>query len=130
MKLLTILFAVNATLLLLHEIESAYEKEWEIFKLQVKSKKKEEAAAITGFLIFHIPIILLFFYGLLEIDKQSFAGLILGIITGVGGLIPFLVHKIAIKREDRFNLAISNVVIYLNIIFGIALIILSVSLII
>jgi hypothetical protein len=116
MKLLALLFAVNATLLLLHEIESAYEKEWEILKLY---------GGISGFLILHIPIILLLFYGILEIENQSYIGLILGIITGAGGIIPFLVHKIFIKREDRFNLTISNLIIYLNIITGIALIIFS-----
>jgi hypothetical protein len=120
MKLLVLLFAVNATLLLLHEIESAYEKEWEILKLQ---------GGITGFLILHIPIILLLFYGLLEIEKQSHIGLFLGIITGFSGIIPFLVHKIFVRRKDHFNLLISNLIIYLNIISGIALIIFSVNLI-
>jgi len=36
MKAITLLYIVNATLLLLHEIESAYEKEWEILKLPGK----------------------------------------------------------------------------------------------
>jgi hypothetical protein len=121
MKLLTIFFIINATLLLLHEIESAYEKEWEIFKLHL---------GITGFLIIHIPVILIFFYGALEIDKLSYAGLILGIITGVGGLVPFLVHKKFVRRKDHFNLAISNIIIYLNIISGIGVIGLSVRLIV
>ena len=43
-------------------IESAYEKEWEILKLPGK---------ITGFLLLHIPIIFLLFYGLIEIEKNS-----------------------------------------------------------
>jgi hypothetical protein len=120
MKLLTIFFIINATLLLLHEIESAYEKEWEILKLRT---------GLTGFLIIHIPLILIFFYGILEIDKPSYAGLILGIITGVGGLVPFLVHKIFVRRKDHFNLVISNIIIYLNIISGVGIIGLSVRLI-
>ncbi len=57
MRLITLLYIINATLLLLHEIESAYEKEWEILKLPGK---------ITGFLLLHIPIIVLLFYGLIE----------------------------------------------------------------
>jgi len=40
-------YILNVTLLILHEIESSYEKEWEILKLPGK---------ITGFLLFHIPI--------------------------------------------------------------------------
>src|SRR4030065_1980669 len=116
MKLLTIFYMLNATLLLLHEIESAYEKEWEILKIPGK---------ITVFLILHIPIILLLFYGLLEIENQSPQGLRLGIIMGIAGVIPFLVHKIFVKRKDHFNLLISNILIYLNIVTGIGTIVLS-----
>jgi hypothetical protein len=116
MKLVTIFYILNTTLLLLHEIESAYEKEWEILKIPGK---------ITVFLLLHIPIILIIFYGLLEIEKQSAQGLRLGIIMGIAGVIPFLVHKIFVRRKDRFNLLISNILIYTNIVTGIGTIILS-----
>lgn len=96
-------------MLLLHEIESSYEKEWEILGLPGR---------ITGFLLLHIPIIILLFYGALEIEKRTQVGLIIGIISGIGGIIPFLVHKIIVRHKDRFNLLISNVLIYANIITG------------
>lgn len=117
MKLITLFFILNATILLLHEIESSYEQEWEILKLPGK---------ITGFLLLHIPIILLLFYGVLEIERLSHIGLFLGIITGIGGLIPFLVHKVLVVRKDKFNLHISNALIGLNIITGIITFVLSV----
>lgn len=120
MKLVTVFFILNATLLLLHEIESSYEREWEILKLSGK---------ITGFLLLHIPIILLLFYGVLEIDKQTQIGLILGILFGIGGIIPFLVHKLLIYRKNHFNLFISNLLIYSNMIIGVITFILSVRLI-
>lgn len=116
MKLITMMYILNATLLLLHEIESAYEQEWEILKLPGK---------ITGFLIFHIPIIFLIFYGLIEIDKQSTIGLIFGIATGIGGIIPFIVHKIVVKKAEHFNLMISNIIIFSNIFSGVGLLFLS-----
>lgn len=116
MKLITMLYILNATLLLLHEIESAYEQEWEILKLPGK---------ITGFLILHIPIIILLFYGLIEIDKQSTIGLIFGIVTGIGGIIPFIVHKIVVKKAEHFNLMISNIIIFSNILSGVGLLFLS-----
>ena len=118
MKTLTLLYIVNATLLLLHEIESAYEQEWKILKLPVK---------ITGFLLLHIPIIVLLFYGLIEIEKGTTIGLIFGIIFGIGGVIPFIVHRILCKTPAQFNLPISNVIIYLNILSGISLIFFSVK---
>lgn len=119
MRILTLIYILNAAFLLLHEIESAYEKEWEILKLPGR---------ITGFLLMHIPILLLLFYGAIEIDKGSTFGLILGIITGFSGLVPFIVHKLIVKRNDHFNLFISNFVIYFNILTGIVLLVLTAQL--
>ena len=115
MNILTAFYILNATLLLLHEIESGYEKEWKILKIP---------GEITGFLVLHIPIIIFLFYGLLEIAKQTRTGFIIGIITGICGLIPFMVHKVLIKGKEHFNLFISNFIIYLNIPTGIILIML------
>ena len=117
MQSITMLYILNATLLLLHEIESAYEKEWEILKLP---------GNISGFLLLHIPIIILIFYGLIEIEKNSTIGLIFSIITGIGGVIPFIVHKIIVRKKNHFNLLISNAIIYLNLLSGVALLFLSV----
>lgn len=117
LKVVLIIYILNATLLLLHEIESGYEKEWEILKLPCK---------LTGFLILHIPITILLFYGLLELYKQTQVGLILGVITGFGGMVPFLVHKILFYRKEHFNLLISNIIIYINALTGIGTIIFSI----
>ncbi len=116
MEIITVIFIVNATLLLLHEIESAYEKEWEILKLP---------GGITGFLLLHVPLVLVLFYGAVQIDTYSGAGLIIGIISGIGGMIPFLVHKIIVKRKEHFNTLVSNCIIYLNIVTGCGLTIIS-----
>lgn len=118
MKLITLIYVLNSTLLLLHEIESAYEKEWEILNLPGK---------ISGFLAMHVPIILLIFYGLIELEKLSRAGLAISLVLGLGGTIPFLVHKVFIKRRTHFDRLFSNIVIYLNVLFGVALIFLSVQ---
>ncbi len=115
MKLLSLIYIINATLLILHEIEAAYEKEWEILNLPVK---------ITGFIIMHIPILVVLFYGLVEIERQTILGFIIGLIAGIGGLLPFVVHKIIVKREGHFNKLISNILIYLNIATGVGTIIL------
>ncbi len=112
MKIISLLYILNATLLLLHEIESAYEKEWEILKLPGK---------ITGFLLLHIPIIIFIFYGLIEIEKNSTIGLIFGIVMGIGGVIPLIVHKIIVRKAEHFNLIISNIIIYSNIFSGVSL---------
>ncbi len=112
---MTILYIANA-ILLLHEIESAYEKEWELLKLP---------GGISGFVLLHSPILVFFFYGAIEIDKQSTAGLIIGGITGLSGIAPFIVHKFVVKQPDRFNRFLSDFLIYTNIPIGIGLFILS-----
>lgn len=117
MKAVTLLYIINATLLILHEIESAYEREWEMLKLPGR---------ITGFLLLHIPIIILIFYGLIEIERNSSLGLALGIMLGIGGVIPSIVHKMMFKTPGQFNLPVSNAIIYLNVLSGIDLIFLSI----
>ena len=111
MSVITMIYVINATLLFLHEMESAYVKEWEILKLPGK---------ITGFLLLHIPVVLVLFWGALEIEKKTTTGAIIGIIAGIGGLLPFVVHKLLIKKKGYFESTTSNVIIYLNVLTGIA----------
>jgi len=112
--MLVFLYILNAMLLLLHEIESAYEKEWEILKLPGK---------IDGFLLLHVPILFIFFYGLYCIITYPQAQTVLSIIMGIAGCIPFFVHKVMVNRKESFNRPISNIIIFGNILSGIALII-------
>lgn len=119
MKPITMIYILNATLLLLHEIESAYEKEWEILGLPGR---------ISGFLLLHVPIIVVIFLGLIEIEKLSALGLILGILFGIGGIVPFLVHKLFVKRNGRFNRGLSHLIIYTNVPAGVLLVYLSIVL--
>lgn len=115
MNLIITFYIINTTLLLLHEIESAFQKEWELLKLPGK---------ITGFLLLHIPIILFLLFGLMKIAAGSFIGVLFGIVAGIGGLMPFFVHKVFFKNDAHFNSAISNAIIYINIFSGAILIIL------
>lgn len=116
MNSLTIFYVANTTLLLFHEIDSAYQKEWELLKLPGK---------ITGFLLLHIPIIPLLLYGLIKIADGSFVGLIFGVLAGIGGFLPLLVHKILVKNNAYFNTLASNSIIYLNVLVATVLILLS-----
>jgi len=115
--MLVFFYILNATILILHEIESGYEKEWEILKLPVK---------LTGFILLHVPILFLFFYGLYFIIQYPQTRAIISILTGSIGLIPLLVHKIIKKEKEHFNKTISNILIFGNIITGIFLIIIGI----
>lgn len=115
MTALEIVYVLNITLLLLHEIESAYVKEWEILHLPGK---------ITGFLLLHVPVLLLFLWGAVELGKENTAGKVIALIAGIGGLLPFLIHKVLVKRKGYFESSASNAIIYLNILTGVITIIL------
>lgn len=118
MSLTALAFCANATLLLLHEIESAFEKEWELLRLP---------GGVTGFLVLHIPIIGLLLYGCFEAGKGSMAGAIVGVVAGVGGLVPVMVHEVLARRKDHFNRPLSRVIMYANAACGIALAALSIA---
>jgi hypothetical protein len=82
------LYLVNAVLLINHEIDSAYWKEWELFKIP---------GGITGFLVIHFPLLFLVLYGLILVYKQSDVGLIFSLLLSFGGLFAFGIHMFFIK---------------------------------
>ncbi len=112
--MLEFFYILNATLLILHEIESGYEKEWEILKLPGK---------LTGFLLLHIPALFIFFYGFYGIIQYPQARTVISVLAGSAGFIPFLVHKVIVNKKEHFNKTISNILIYGNIVTGLILII-------
>ena len=88
-------YLTNAALLILHEIDSAYWKEWELFRLP---------GGVTGFLLVHIPILPLVLYGLVLVSQRTFAGLILSVILGLAGVFAFSIHITFIRRgRDEFK---------------------------
>lgn len=97
------LYMVNAILLINHEIESAYWKEWNLFKLP---------GGITLFLVIHFPILLVILYGLVEVYRESTAGLIFSIVLAVAGIFAFGIHTYFIRQgRDEFKLPISRYIL-------------------
>ncbi|MFC2046519.1 DUF6713 family protein [Chloroflexota bacterium] len=92
-------YLVNAVFLILHEIDSAYWKEWELFHLP---------GGATGFLLIHFPVLFLVLYGLVLVTQRSTAGLILSLILGLAGVFAFSIHLFFIRRgRDEFKSPIS-----------------------
>jgi len=93
------LYLTNAVLLITHEIDSAYWKEWELFKLPGGS---------AGFVLLHLPLVFLILWGLVLVFQRSFAGLVLSIILSLGGIFAFTIHTIFIKKgRDEFKVPVS-----------------------
>jgi hypothetical protein len=85
--------------LILHEIDSAYWKEWELLHLP---------GGVTGFLLVHIPVLPFILYGLVLVSHQAFAGLILSLVLGLAGVFAFSIHITFIRQgRDEFKAPIS-----------------------
>ena len=97
------LYMVNAVLLINHEIDSAYWKEWELFHLP---------GGITGFLLIHFPLLLFVLYGLVLVSRHSFAGLIFSLILSCGGAFAFGIHTYFLKKgRSEFDTPMSKLIL-------------------
>ncbi len=109
-------YIITASFLLLHELESAYEREWEILLLPGK---------ITGFLILHIPIFVLLFWSVLELERGTGLGFLMGALFGGAGLLPLLVHRVLVRRKDRFQRFSSSLILYGSALSGVLQLVLT-----
>ena len=78
------LYMMNATLLIVHEIDSAFWKEWDLFGLP---------GGISGFLIIHLPMVFIILWGLLLLARQSRAGILISGVLAAGGIFAFCIHN-------------------------------------
>jgi hypothetical protein len=114
------LYLINSILLINHEIDSAYWKEWELFKIP---------GGITTFLILHFPILFLIMYGLILVFTKTFGGLVIALILGGGGIFALLIHTYFIKKgHDEFRKPISIFILVSTGILSIAQVLLSIFL--
>lgn len=111
-ELLTILYLVNAVFIINHEIESAYWKEWNLFKLK---------GGITGFLLFHFPIIFLVLYGLIWLNEGKWMGYVMSFLLCVGGIFAFVIHSYFLKKgKKEFRFIISRIILFTTLVLSTA----------
>jgi hypothetical protein len=98
-NLLFWLYMINATLLINHEIDSAYWKEWELFRLP---------GGPGGFVIIHLPLVFLILLGGVWVARQETAGIIMSLVLCASGLIAFFLHGFfLIKGRPEFKAPVS-----------------------
>ena len=103
-ELLFWIYLLNAVVLINHEIDSAYWKEWELFGLP---------GGVTGFLLLHFPLLLIILYGLVLVRQGSGTGLVFSLILAAGGIFAFGVHTWFIRRgREEFTALISRFILY------------------
>jgi hypothetical protein len=92
-------YIINAALLIVHEIDSAYWQEWKLFKLP---------GGLIFFLCLHIPLAFLILYGLLLVYQNTLAGLIISLVIGLAGVFAFSIHTIFMRRgHTEFKMPVS-----------------------
>ena len=109
--LLLWIYILNATLLITHEIDSSYWKEWNlIYSLSGRTNKvNNDQKNLNIFLLLHIPLLFLILYGLTEVMQRSFIGLILSVVLCLGGFFAFFFHMHFIRKgRIEFNTPISK----------------------
>ena len=105
------LYISNAVLLINHEIDSAYWREWELFKLP---------GGITGFLLLHFPILFFVLYGLVLVAQNVFLGLLFSLLLSLGGIFAFIIHTYFLRRgRKEFDTPISKVILWLTLIVSV-----------
>jgi hypothetical protein len=91
-EILLWLYLADSVLLINHEIDSAYWKEWDLFGLP---------GGIAGFLSLHFPLLLFILGGLVLISRGSRAGLVFSLVLALGGIFGFLIHTYFLKRGRK-----------------------------
>ena len=98
------LYLVNATLLINHEIESAYWKEWELFRLP---------GGITLFIVLHLPLVFIVLWGLALLLQGSWWGLVISLVLSGSGVFAFCIHRYFVQKgHQQFTLAISQILLW------------------
>jgi len=86
------LYFVNSVLLINHEIDSAYWKEWDLFRMK---------GGVAGFLVLHFPMLFIVLYGLVLVSQQSFVGLFFSLLLSASGIFAFFIHTYFIKKGRK-----------------------------
>lgn len=112
------LYFFNALLLIIHEIDSAYWKEWELFKLP---------GGITGFLIIHVPLIGAILFGLVAIILWPITGIVFSFILCFGGIFAFSIHTYFIKKgKEEFTTTISKAILIATLVISVIQIVVTI----
>jgi len=105
-------YIVNAVLLINHEIDSAYWREWNLFNLKFMN-------GISSFLIIHFPVLFIILAGAVLLDRGTAAGYYFSFILCAGGIFAFLFHTWHLRKgRPEFNSLISKIILYLILFFS------------
>ncbi|MFH1564475.1 MAG: DUF6713 family protein [bacterium] len=105
------LYFINCAVLIMHQIDASYWKEWEMINLP---------GGIIGNFIFNILVVPAFLYGLILVWEGSIIGNIFSLLLSLTGLFVFFFHFYFLKRGDKkFDMFISKLILAATLIVSI-----------
>jgi hypothetical protein len=105
------LYLVNAVILIVHEIDSAYWKEWQMFRLP---------GGVTAFLLLHVLLLAPVLYGLALVDRGASAGYTLSLALSLAGVLAFSIHTY-FSRQGRveFRTPVSQAILWSTLLLSV-----------
>ena len=86
-----------------HEIDSAYWKEWDLFKLP---------GGLAGFLLLHFPLLFIILYGMAAVAWQRPSALWFSLLLSAGGIFAFGIHTYFLKQgREEFDHPVSRFIL-------------------
>jgi hypothetical protein len=120
-NLLFWIYLINAVILIVHEIDSAYWQEWKLLN-------PNDNNGISGFLILHFPMIFAILLGLVFVYENKIAGFIISLLLSVGGIFAFFFHTYHLRKgRQEFNTLLSKSIIYATFLLSLVQIILTIN---
>ena len=103
-------YIINSAIIIAHEVDSAYQREWELFRIP---------GGPGLFVLAHIPLATIIFYGLLGIYAGDVVGLYISLALAISGMLGFLLHASFLARGDkRFTSPYSIAIIIMMLLFS------------
>lgn len=102
------LYLTNAVLLINHEIDSAYWKEWDLFHLP---------GGIAGFLLLHFPLLAVILYGLAAAAREQPSAVWYALLLAAGGILAFGIHTYFLKKgREEFDQPVSKFILWATLV--------------
>jgi hypothetical protein len=106
------LYVAELTLLIIHEMDSTYWKEWNLFHLP---------GGQAGFLLMHLPLWPLAIYGAVQVWNGTPAGKIYAMVVAFAGLVGFGLHTYFLRTgHPEFDTPISKSILWAMLLTSIA----------
>lgn len=123
----------NTILIILHEVDAAYWKEWKLFRALGDWKpfqaleELSDQKGLAVFLLAHLPLLFVLLYGLMLMNNGE--GLWYSLFLSSFLILHFFVHQLTIKKgRVEFTWPISRVIFWFMLFISIAQLLITISL--